>query len=220
MGDAFSVPFILSWYFPSTSLTKTCQPCAWTIIKKTERLPWIIPIFFSGRKSVENIPAISAIGLTPLRMNRCRKTITFISYMEVLLKRSPTQRFRKFWRNCSFCWAPFYLLYHLNLVILAKTAISKIFRNFWWNCRNRSFCWAPFYIYYHLNLVILTKTAISKIFRNFCYCVKTWTYLGVFGWGCPAGTLEPLAYASPCINAIFLPYSRLGFKICLLSHSN
>ena len=49
---------------------------------------------------------------------------------------------------------------------------------------------------------------------------KAWTYLGVFGWGCPAGTLEPLAYASPCINAIFLPYSRLGFKICLLSHSN
>ena len=30
-------------------------------------------------------------------------------------------------RNHSFCWAPFYLLYHLNLVILAKTAISPIF---------------------------------------------------------------------------------------------
>ena len=167
MGDAFSVPFILSWYFPNTSLTKTCQPCAWTIIKKTERLPWIIPIFFSGRKSVENIPAISAIGVTPLRMNRCRKTITFISYMEVLLKRSPTQRFRKFWRNCSFCWAPFYLLYHLNLVILAKTAISPIFRNFWrtdWlrNYRNRSFCWALFYLLYHLNLVILAKTASMR----------------------------------------------------------
>ena len=30
-------------------------------------------------------------------------------------------------RNHSFCWAPFYLLYHLNLVVLAKTAISPIF---------------------------------------------------------------------------------------------
>ena len=123
--------------------------------------------FFSGRKSVENIPTISAIGLTPLRMNRYRKTITFISYMEILLKRSPTQRFRTFWRNCSFCWAPFYLLYHLNLVILAKTAISKIFRNFWWNCRNRSFCWASFYIYYHLNLVIFNKNCDFKNFPQF-----------------------------------------------------
>ena len=126
-------------YFPNTSLTKTCQPCAWTIIKKTERQPWIIPIFFSGRKSVENIPAISAIGLTPLRMNRCRKTITFISYLEVLLKRSPTQRFRKFWRNCSFCWAPFYLLYHLNLVIFAKTASSPIFPNFCYRVQTWTF---------------------------------------------------------------------------------
>ena len=31
-------------------------------------------------------------------------------------------------RNHSFCWATFYLLYHLNLVILAKTVISSIFR--------------------------------------------------------------------------------------------
>ena len=48
-------------------------------------------------------------------------------------------------RNCkdhNFCWAPFYLLYHLNLVILPKNAISPIFCNFWRNCRNGSFCWS------------------------------------------------------------------------------
>ena len=44
-------------------------------------------------------------------------------------------------RNRSFCWAPLYLL------ILAKSAISPIFRNFW---RNRSFCWTTFYLLYHL----------------------------------------------------------------------
>ena len=41
--------------------------------------------------------------------------------------------FFNFWRNCrnrSFCSTPLYVLYHLNLVILAKTAISPIFRNF------------------------------------------------------------------------------------------
>ena len=40
---------------------------------------------------------------------------------------------RNFWRNRrnrSFCWAPFYLIYHLHLVILAKTAMSPFFRNF------------------------------------------------------------------------------------------
>ena len=45
----------------------------------------------------------------PWRMKRCRKTITFISNMEIILKTSPTQRFRDFWRNRSFCRAPFYL---------------------------------------------------------------------------------------------------------------
>ena len=54
-----------------------------------------------------------------------------------------------FLRNCrnhSFCWTPLYLLCHLNLVILAKTAISAIFFKFWRNCRNRSFCRAPWYL--------------------------------------------------------------------------
>ena len=49
-------------------------------------------------------------------------------------------------------------------MILAKTAMSPIFRNFW---RHRSFRWRPLYLLYHLNLVILAKTAISTISRNF-----------------------------------------------------
>ena len=115
------------------------------------------------------------------------------SYMEIILKTSPTQRFLSFWRNrrnqitvfvghlsmslplefsnfskhydfSNFCkffeklqklqkWQFLLgtLLPPLTLVlILARSVICPIFRNFWRNhrtCRNRSFCWAPFYLF-------------------------------------------------------------------------
>ena len=86
----------------------------------------------------------------------------------------------KYSMNAPFNGA-FALKSTLQLVMmLAKTAISSIFHNFWRNrrnFRNRSFCWTPLYLLYHLHLVILAKTAISPIFRNFYYCLQTWTYL-------------------------------------------
>ena len=34
--------------------------------------------------------------------------------------------------------------------------------------------------------------------------------LGISGWGCAAGTLEPLAYTKASFSWIFLPYSRVN----------
>ena len=90
--------------------------------------------------------------------------------------------FRNFWRNRSFCWAPFNLLhvYNLNLVILAaKTAISPVFFAILGEIAEIAVLTGhpcTFFSLYHVS-VILAKTAISPVFRNFRYCVQTWTYL-------------------------------------------
>ena len=64
-------------------------------------------------------------------MRKLRKivslTIFCVTCELILAKTTICPIFRNFRRNRSFCWTPFYLLYHLNLVILAKTAISAIF---------------------------------------------------------------------------------------------
>ena len=81
--------------------------------------------------------------------------------------------FHNFWRNCrnrSVCWAPFlYLLYHLNLVILANTVISLIFRKFLEKSQKLQkwqFLLGTLLLLLTL-VLILAKTVISPIFRNF-----------------------------------------------------
>jgi len=197
---------------------KPVNLCAWTVTKKTDCLPWImasIPYFLLRTyKSVENIPTISAIGLMPWRMNRYRKTIKFTSYMEIILKTSPTQRFLSFWRNHRNQITVF--VGHLSTSF--TTWISPIFHNFWRNCRNRSVCWAPFiYLLYHLNLVILANTVISLIFRKFLeksQKLQKWQFL--LGTLLPLLTFVLIKFSKNCDFSNFLQFLEKSQKLhCL-----
>ena len=106
---------------------KPVNLCAWTITKKTECLPWIItsipyrkyPKYFCYWPNI------------PWGMNGCMKTVKFISYIEIILKTSPTQRFCNFLEKLQK--SQFLLGTLLPPLTLGIISFSKNcdFSNFW-----------------------------------------------------------------------------------------